>query len=52
MKTLSARFEDEVYSAYVLAAEDRGVSFNWLINRVLEESLIKLKDPDQFTVLL
>ena len=52
MFTRSLRFDDELYDTYTKAAEERGVSFNWLIHKVLEESMIKLKDPDQFTVLL
>ena len=52
MKTRSMQFDDDVYEALANAAEMRDVSINWLVNKILEESMIRLKDPDQFTVLL
>ena len=52
MKTRSIQYDDEIYDQLQVAAENRGVSVNWLVNKILEESMIRLKDPDQFTVLL
>jgi predicted HicB family RNase H-like nuclease len=51
MFTRSLRFDDELYKNYVEAAENRNVSFNWLVHKILEEALPRLEDPDEFKVL-
>lgn len=50
MVTRSIRFDDTVYDVVMAEAEKRKVSFNWLVNKLLEEALLRLSEPGEFKV--
>lgn len=50
MVTRSIRFDDTVYDITMSEAEKRKVSFNWMVNKLLEEALLRLSDPNEFKV--
>ncbi len=50
MMARSIRFDDELYHTYVDAARERNVSFNWLIHKVLEENIERIRDAELFRV--
>lgn len=49
MVTRSIRFDDTIYDVIVNEAEKRKVSFQWLVNKLLEESLLRLADEFRVT---
>ena len=45
MKTRTIQFDEGVYSELTTAASERGVSINWMVNKLCEEGLNRL-EPD------
>jgi predicted DNA-binding ribbon-helix-helix protein len=49
MVTRSIRFEDSLYEALDNAADDRRVSFNWLVNQLCREGIERLTEEFKVT---
>ena len=45
MKVRTIQFDEGVYSELTGAAKERGVSINWMVNKLCEEGLNRL-EPD------